>query len=196
MNKSLWLAAIVLMAFVVPAAGAWLVARRTPRWRERRSTYMKGSFLFSCGLLLAVFAFWSDSDLRGTTLYEVVLDGSPTQADAATIQRVDFQIEHPGVEHDLLIGPMYRPLTMQWPDFDVQIGVTLGRTGDPPLIDDTFDFKPRYRENQWQPAYLHFTPQTKGRHTLTLTLFTPGIPAVHVRVGDPLKEDGERAAGY
>lgn len=196
MNASLWLAAVVLMAFVVPAVGAWLVGRRTPRWRRRRSTYVKASLLVFCGILLAVFAFWSDIDLRETTLYEVVLEGSPEQADVATIRRVDFQIEHPGVEHDLLIGPMYRPPSLQWPDFNVQIGLTLGRHGEPPLIDETFDFKPRHQENKWRPEYLHFIPRAEGRYTLSLTLLTPGIPAVHVRVGDPLKRDGKRAPGY
>lgn len=46
------------------------------------------------------------------------------------------------------------------------------------------------------PEYLAFTPTAAGPHTLTLRLLTADIPAIHVRIAEPLKTDGQRMPGY
>ncbi|MEZ6147145.1 MAG: hypothetical protein R3B91_17340 [Planctomycetaceae bacterium] len=106
MHNSWILAGVTLGAFLLFAAGGWWVARRMKDRRQRRTTHLKVGFLVVMGVSLAAFAFWTDSQQRRTTLYEVILDG--TSAKDAILQ-VEFNVEHASVEHDLLIGPMFRP---------------------------------------------------------------------------------------
>ncbi len=159
---------------------------------------MKMWFLVVCGVVFASYAFWITGRLERTTLHEVVVDGTQGEAlaEGGVVRRIEFSIEHPGVEHDLLLGPMYRPPSLARPDSSVRIEVTVARNGDAPLLDDVYTFKPMAHENKWRPAYLSFTPIATGPHSLTLRLLSPGIPAVHVRIADPQKTDGKRAAGY
>lgn len=198
MSMSWILAGVTLGVFLCAAGGAWLVARRTPRYRARRTIHLKMWFLVLLGITLAAFAFWSDSGLRRTTLHEVVLDGSPggLGAEGEIVRQIEFTVEHPGVEHDLMLCPMYPGPSLKWSEGDVRIAATLSPDGGQPLLDDQYTFAPRWRDKNWRAEYLHFTPTAAGPHTLTLRLLSPGIPSVHVRIGDPLKTDGQRAAGY
>lgn len=194
-----WILAIVTLGvFLLAAGGAWLVARRTPRRRQRRTIQWKMWFLVACGVVLGWYAFWADSGLRKTTLHEVILDGAPAggSVDGEVAHRITFSVEHPDVEHDLMIGPMFRPPTLQRADYEIRLEATVSRENRPPLLYEELTFLPRTQDNNWSPAYLHFTPKKTGPHTLTLLLRTPNIPAIHIRVGDPLKTDGERIAGY
>ena len=193
MHNSWILAGVTLGAFLLFAAGGWWVARRMKDRRQRRTTHLKVGFLVVMGVSLAAFAFWIDSQQRRTTLYEVILDG--TSAKDAILQ-VEFNVEHANVEHDLLIGPMFRPPTLERADYEVRLAVTLAQADGTVILSDEYTFQPRTQDTSWQAEYLHFTPQTTGQHILTLNLLTPNIPAVHVRVADPLKTDGKRAPGY
>ena len=40
------------------------------------------------------------------------------------------------------------------------------------------------------------TPARAGDYLLTVTVLSPGVPRVHVWVGDDRKTDGHRIAGY
>lgn len=155
-------------------------------------------FLLMVGVTFAVYAFWIDSGQRRTTLYEVVLDGAPADAftDGEVVRRVLFQVEHPGVEHKLMIGPMHPPPTMKRANFEVRISATLAHDPSAPLISEEMVYKPRVRDTAWLPENFAFTPIAAGLHTLTLRLHTPNTPAVHVRVEDPLNTGGQRAPGY
>lgn len=192
------LAGATLGVFLLFAGGAWIVARRTPRRRARRSIHRKMWFLIACGVVFASYAFWADSGIRRTTLHEVILDGAPSEAFAKgdVTRVVEFSVEHPGVDHDLMIGPGYRPPTMRRANFEIRIAATLAKNDEPPLLEDEFTFTPRNRDKDWHPAYLTFTPTSAGPHSLTLRLLTPDIPAVHVRIADPLKTDGQRMPGF
>jgi hypothetical protein len=193
------LAAVTLGVFLLAAGGGWLVARKAANRRERRSIYVKSLFLAACGVALSAFAFHADGQLRRTTLHEVIIDGAPSgefSDEEAVLSFIEFSVEHAGVEHDLMIGPMYRPPTMQRADFEVRILAMLATGDEPAFLEEVLDFAPNPRKKDWQAAYLKFTPATSGPHTLGLRLLTPDIPAIHIRVGDPLKTDGRRIAGY
>ena len=191
MNGSWLIAGVTLATFLLFAAGGWWVARRMKDRRQRNTTHLKIGFLIVMGVTLAVFAFWTDNHQRRTTLHEVVLDGS-----AAKVLQVEFNVEHANVEHDLLIGPMFRPPSTSRANYEVRLAATLAQQDDTVLLSDEYTFQPRTKDTSWHAEYLHFTPTTTGRHILKLDLLTPNIPAVHVRVGDPLKTDGKRAPGY
>ncbi|REK22330.1 MAG: hypothetical protein DWQ42_17475 [Planctomycetota bacterium] len=194
MTNTWILVGVIILAFVAAAAGAYFVARRTPDARQRRSIQGKVVLFLVVGLALAGYAFLADTGLRKTTLHEVVLDGM--SAEGGSILRVAFDVEHPNVEHDLMIGPMFPTPSLRFADFEVELAATLTADQGSPLIDEEFTFKPRSRDTAWHPAYLKFTPTVAGPHTLTLQLRTPNTPAVHVRIADPLKTDGQRAPGY
>src|SRR5690606_13198185 len=115
MGNSWILAGATLGVFLLFAGGAWLVARQTPRRRERRTIHLQIWFRLACGVARTSCAFWADSGLRRTTPYEVLLDGAPADAfDAGDVIRViEFSVEHPSDEHDLMTGPMHRPPTFR-----------------------------------------------------------------------------------
>ena len=89
----------------------------------------------------------------------------------------------------------YTP-TMRRANYEVRLEATLAQGDARPLLSEELIFAPRYREATWRAAYHSFTPVAPGPHTLTLRLLTPDIPAVHVRIADPLKTDGQRIPGY
>jgi len=198
MSRSWILAAVILGAFLLFAGGAWLVARRTPRRRERRPIHLKMAFLIVCGVAFAGYALWVDSGQRRTTLHEVILDGAPAEdfVDGEAVRRIEFVVEHPHVEHDLMIGPMHHTPTTRRANFEVRLKATVAQADAALLFSKELIFTPRYHEATWHAAYCAFTPTAAGPHTLTLRLLTPDIPAVHVRIGDPLKTDGQRPPGY
>ncbi|MCA9076080.1 MAG: hypothetical protein KDA93_13715 [Planctomycetaceae bacterium] len=193
MNGSWLIAGVTLGTFLLFAAGGWWVALRMKDRRQRNTTHLKVGFLIVLGVVFATYAFWTDSQQRRTTLHEIILDG--TSAKDAIFQ-VEFNIEHAGVEHDLLIGPMFRPPTLERADYEIRLAATLEQQDGTVLLSDEYTFQPRTRGTAWHAEYLHFTPQTTGQHILTLNMLSPNIPAVHVRVADPLKTDGKRAPGY
>ena len=198
MSTSWILATVILGAFLLFVGGAWLVARRTPLRRERRSIHWKMAFLITCGVAFAGYALWVDSGQRRTTLHEVILDGAPAEdfINGEAVRRIAFVVEHPHVEHDLMIGPMHQTPTIRRADFEVRLAATLAQADGAPLYSEELVFTPRDREATWSAAYRSFTPTAEGLHTLTLRLLTPDTPAVHVRIGDPLKTDGQRIPGY
>jgi hypothetical protein len=48
----------------------------------------------------------------------------------------------------------------------------------------------------WDSYSKEFTPVRSGPFRLVVTLSTPDVPVLHVRIGDALKTDGHRAPGY
>lgn len=198
MDKSWLLAAATLGLFLLFAAGAWLVARGTRRRRERRSIHQKMTFLIVLGVVFAAYALWVDSGQRRTTLHEVLLDGTPASAVAQgdVVRVVSFIVEHPGIEHELLIGPTHYTPTWRRANFTVRLEATVSQNDAAPLFSAELLFPPRHRDAKWSAEYRSFTPIAAGPHMLTLRLLTPGIPAVHVRIEDPLKKDGQRMPGY
>lgn len=147
------------------------------------------------GLAFAVWAGLTDYEQRATTLIELEVEGSMGVTGAAP-REIGFDVEHPGVEHTLSFWPVDGPegvyetavLRVELRDLE---GVAVLQLEEP--------FEPRAQSDgpdRWGTASRTFTPTQAGRHTLVVTPLTTNVPAVHVRIADPLKRDGERMPGY
>ncbi|WP_214407468.1 hypothetical protein [Pseudonocardia lacus] len=138
-------------------------------------------------------AYLIDDGNADTTLYEIEAEGPGAGVPAA----VEFAVgvEHAGAEHDLLVAP--DPEASADEPLQLQVRVT-GPSGavvlDEPAALDTRC--PDVVVCEWHPYNGRFTPAEPGEHTLVVTVLDPGVEVLHVRVGDPLKTDGERAPGY
>jgi hypothetical protein len=110
--------------------------------------------------------------------------------------RFDVAVEHPGARHDLLVAPKSESDV----DSPAQVRVQLLDPGGQPLIEESRTLEPRCADTPavctWDSYGAEFTPFTPGVHRLVVTLDTPDVPVLHVRVGDDQKTDGVRAPGY
>jgi hypothetical protein len=142
-----------------------------------------------CGF--GALAFLLDSDTAGETLYEIEAEGSGPQAPVAI--RFDIPVEHPGVEHSLLVAPLTDSNVDRSAELQVQITDTAGQV----LLDRTETLEPRCDEFcEWDTLTASYTPTGAGGVTMVVTVNTPDVPVLHVYVGDPEKTDGERIPGY
>lgn len=150
--------------------------------------------ILMCGCVFGGLAYLLDSGVAETTLYEIEADGSgPTVPEAIAF---DFAVEHPGARHDLLVGPksdsdVTTPADVRVQPFD---------PGGLVLVDESRTLDPRCEPDSllctWDSYRGEFTPAVAGGHRLVVTLLTPDVTVVHVRVGDEAKTDGVRAPGY
>jgi hypothetical protein len=139
-------------------------------------------------------AYLLDSGLAEKTLYEIDAEG-PGAAVPAGIE-FDVPVEHPGAVHDLLVAPTSGVDV----DAPAEIRVQLSDPAGHVLLDRTETLEPRCDGEtdrcDWDAWSAEFTPAAPGPHALVVTVLTPGVPVVHVRVGDEQKTDGHRAPGY
>jgi hypothetical protein len=145
-------------------------------------------------------AYRLDSGIARTTLFEVDAQGSlGVQIGApAPVREYEVVVEHPGVEHELLVSPTFGD-TWDDPEGAVELHVQLvdpvGRT----LVDQPLLLEPECRRTSgcaWQAWTAPFTPTSAAAQRLEVTVLTVDVPAVHLLVTDPEKTDGERAPGY
>ena len=138
--------------------------------------------------------------MERTTLYEVVAEGSVGVKVGATapVRNLHFNVEHPGTEHDLMVSPTSK--LFQTPRFSVDVSFSLhGPAGEALIPKRTERFHVQgngAHKRDWEAKHFDFTPVAAGSHTLQVVPITVGIPGIHIRVEDPLKRDGKRAAGY
>jgi hypothetical protein len=137
-------------------------------------------------------AFLIDDGVAQETLYEIEADG--TGASVPETFRFQIPVEHPGVEHELLVAPL-SPASVSGPvDLRVQVVDGAGRV----LLDraESLDTRGCDPFCEWDDFSGTYTPAAAGNLTLAVTVSTPDVPTLHVRVGDPEKTDGQRAPGY
>lgn len=221
-NPLIWLAALAivalslapvgLMALLRPGsvASSWLLAtaiylpclifaaltlffgRATPV----KSRLVAGGFVVG-GLAFAIFGGLMDYGQRAVTLVELELEGSTAdQGGAPVVRELPFTVEHPGVEHVLLFWPVEGALSAAG---TAVVRVELRDAEGVTLLTREERFEPRVQSDgpdRWGSASARFTPAQSGGHSLLVTMLTPGIPRVHVRIEDPLKRDGVRPPGY
>ena len=152
------------------------------------------------GVVFGYGAFTINNKNRVQTLHEVMVEGTLDMQPGApaAARHVSFTVEHPGVEHDLMISPT----STFWhhPKSAVDVSFSLHGPGGQLLIpESTVRFAVRGRSRSrpdWEARHYDFTPSVAGQHTVLLTPLTNGIPGIHVRIADPLKRDGERMPGY
>lgn len=196
MNTASLLLALGLAA-IVAATGAFIEwgARKHGGWSPVRRRVVRILTIVAT-LVTAFWVYFTDAAMRGTTLFEVA---GPWEENGNRVWAIE--VEHPGVEHTLMVSPFTRgidsaerPLTLQ---------VRFGMVGDPPLLDDTVVHETELKRGKyasthtWTEVYWNITPLRSGRHELIVTSgdgFVP--PLLHLRLSDPEKRDGKRAAGY
>jgi hypothetical protein len=145
--------------------------------------------LVVCGLF-GIGAWWLDSGIARTTLFEV---DAPVPVGA-----YDLLVEHPGVEHELFVSPTPADVVFE-SENSVELRVQLVDPAGRVLVDRPLRLEPECREEfecGWESWTGRFTPTSAAAHRLAVTVVTSGVPVVHLLVTDPEKTDGERAPGY
>lgn len=146
--------------------------------------------------VVGIYVYQSDARLRGTTLFEVA---GPWEENGARVWTVE--VEHPGVEHTLMIYPFTRgsdsaarPVTLR---------ARLGEKEGVALLDQTFVHETTRRSGKnssadtWVDVTHSFTPTRAGAHELIVESVDGIVPVnLHLRITDPEKRDGKRAPGY
>ncbi len=129
---------------------------------------------------------------------KLIPDGPTAEAFASgdTVRAVEFIVAHPGVEHEVMIGPMHHIPTYWGDSYEIKLDAALTGGDGTTLSAQELTFAPRHGDPKWRAAYGRFTPIAEGPHRFTLQLRTPEIPAVHERIADPFKSDGQRMPGY
>jgi hypothetical protein len=153
------------------------------------------------GAAFGAAAFLLDSGVAEKTLFEAEVPGS--EASVPAVLQWDIPVEHPGALHELGVYPSSDRDVDAPADVHVQLVDPVGRV----LIDRTEALEPRCDSNHfcdWDGYSAEFTPAAGsdclpaacGDLRLTVTVLTPDVPTVHVRVGDEQKSDGHRIPGY
>ena len=179
-------------------ATAWIIdgaASRSGSWSRPKRLVVRW---LMTGLTLAtgLWTYFADASLRGTTLFEV---SGPWEKNAGRTWAV--VIEHPGVEHTLMVSPFVRGLASAEGPLTTRTRLVDG--DGTALVDRTFvhEVVPKSGRSAggdtWAAAAFHFTPATTGPHELSVQALEGVLPPLlHLRLSDPEKRDGKRAAGY
>lgn len=168
-----------------------LHAQRTHGPFGRRWWSVPAWLLVGCTAFGAM-AFLIDSGVAERTLFEAEVPG--TAATAPAVLEWDIAVEHPGARHALGVYPDADRNVHTPADVRVQLVDAVGRV----LIDRTEVLEPRCDDYgcDWDGYDDEFFPAVGGDLRLTVTVLTPDVPTVHVRVGDDDKTDGHRIPGY
>ncbi|MCO1660201.1 hypothetical protein [Pseudonocardia humida] len=191
--------ALLGVGVLIGAAPIVVSLRAGDRLREAPWGVAAGVVAFSA--LFGWGAYALDSVNARTTLFEVVAEGSRgvrLDDPAAPVRFFDVVVEHPGVEHTVLVNPVVETEVTDDAGSPAELIVRLDGPSGRSYIDEPVhhDVECRRSSCGWVPWYGRFTPAEAGVHRLAVTVVTIDVPKVHVRVEDPEKSDGERAPGY
>ncbi len=147
-------------------------------------------------LIVGIYVYRADARSRGTTLFEVAGPWEENGGRAWTVV-----VEHPGVEHSLMIHPFTRGFDSATQP--VNLRARFGEKGGAPIIDETFVHETTRRSGKnasghtWVDVTHPFTPARAGAHELLVESVDGKVPVnLHLRIADPEKRDGKRAPGY
>ena len=136
-------------------------------------------------------AYLIDDGVANTTLYEIEADGTGATAPETFV--FETAVEHPGVEHRLLVAPLSEASVDGPVDLRVRVVDSAGKV----VVDEGVTLDTRCEAFcEWSAYSTGFTPSRPGPLDLEVTVGTPDVPTLHVRVEDPEKTDGQRAPGY
>ena len=143
-------------------------------------------------------AFLLDSGVAEKTLFEAQVDGTGDAAPAVLTFTVP--VEHPGARHSFDVNPRDDEGSVDDP---IDVAVRLTDPSGAVLVDERQHLDTRddstssgISHRVWDSWDRDITPATAGDHVLTVTVLSPGVPEVHVWVGDEQKTDGHRIDGY
>ena len=177
------------------AAAAWAIdwgAARNNHWSPAKRRVARW-FFYPLAAVAGICSYLADSGVRNTTLFEVAGAWEETGARVWVVE-----IEHPGVEHDILVDP-----DLPWPESardPISLRVRFGPEGGEPLLDTVSSFEVRRRSKSsrrgWSAMSWSITPRAAGPHLFKVTAVESTPPRLHLRIADPEKRDGKRAPGY
>jgi hypothetical protein len=173
----------------------WLTVRGNPLVRAK----LIGAGFAAMGLGGGWFIYSTDQQLRGETLYEVMAEGSMGAAvnAPAPVRQLEFVVEHPGVEHTLMISPSsYRAAD---PTGAAELSFELKDPDGNRVLGEKRVYEVRSSgrsSSDWDASYHRFVPSKSGTYVLELVILTVDVPQVHIRVADPEKTDGQRIPGF
>lgn len=182
----------------------WVISNKHPAVtgdpKMVRKVRWQSVILVLLGVVLGYAAFTITHRLARTTLYEVMAEGSigVELGTSAPVRNLVFNVEHPGVEHVLMLCPKSKLFRSPWSAVEVLFSLH-GPAGEALIPKRTERFRVEGNgphKSDWEAKRFDFTPAAAGSHTLQVIPITIGIPGIHIRVEDPLKRDGQRAAGY
>jgi hypothetical protein len=140
------------------------------------------------GAAFGSLAYLIDSGVAEKTLFEIDAPGD------IGVQEFRVAVEHPGVEHSLLVAPGLDGDA----DAPVELAVSVA-SGNTPLVSEGLvlpvDCSGRSVYCGWESWTGRFTPGP-GTLVVRVDVRSPGIETLHLRVEDPEKTDGVRAPGY
>ena len=197
MNGTSLILSLGVFAMVgVTTAFIWWGANKYSDWSARKRNLVCGS-LFIGGICFAIFAYSTDSRQRAITLFETKFDWKKLPEKSWRIE-----VEHPGITHKIYFTPDLPPLREA--TGEVTLEVSFGRKEEAPVFDELLVFEreresssdSRTRRYVWESHFLEFTPDKSGTHVLSVAAPDGYPPLLFIRIEDPLKRDGKRAAGY
>lgn len=150
------------------------------------------------GLFGAWFTYEVDARQRRTTLFETVAPVAAGER-GVSVHRLTVEVEHPGVEHTLLVAPI--PPRSASAEGSRAVGVRWTEPGGAVAVEGVQSATPEARSRRavravWSSVEWRFTPRHGGRHAVEVEVAGAGVERLLVRVEDPLKRDGVRAPGY
>ncbi len=185
------------MAGIV-AAAAWFIdwgARRHDHWSPRKRLVVR-RLMTALTVATALYVYFADARLRNETLFEFADRWEKNEGSLWA-----FPVEHPGVEHRLMVRPFVRGIESA--RHPVTLRVRFGKAGESPLIatDTEHPVVAKSGRNAagrtWREASFRFTPESAGVYDLKVeSAGGPVPPRLHLRIVDPEKRDGKRAPGY
>jgi hypothetical protein len=190
-SQILFLTGVLCGAFFAALTVAVQV-RGPGRWRDVSWKAVAGFLAF--GTAFGGLSFLIDSGVAEETLFEAKVPGSGPSTPA--VLQWEIPVEHPGALHELGVYPGADHNVETPADVRVQLVDPLGRV----LLDEERTLEPRCDGKGWDCTWdsysAEFVPPVDGEMQLTVTLLTPDVPTVHVRMGDEEKTDGQRIPGY
>lgn len=186
----------VFLVFAGATAFIWWGAGKHSHWSNRKRRVVCRALLVGA-LAFALFTYVTDSRQRAVTLFETRFswkDGKP--------QAWEFEVEHPGTVHQLLLAPL--PAPFQEADFPVVLQLSVDSGSSESILAESVEFaltteittKNAPVRRTWESHRLEFRPVAAGVHSLVIGAKERHPPILFVRIEDPLKKDGERAPGY
>lgn len=193
---SLLLAALIGCLCLLCAWGVRHFGRRageSPR-KIKALTWLFTSF----GVLGSVATYAVDAGQRRETLFEVVLT-NPVGEPGVQAHVLTIDVEDPGVEHVLRVVP--KPARFESARGTCRVGARWTAPDGTVHFEGILAAEPepinrRALRFVWDGVAWRFTPRSEGTHTLLVELDHPSVAELLVRVEDPSKRDGVRAAGY
>lgn len=191
--------AMTLLAIFVALFGCGMGALMLRGQRDAKA-WVAASLFAGGGILAGWWVYSTDQQQRRETLYEVMTEGSEglTIGQKAPVLNLEFEVEHPGVGHTLMVSPSAHNAPA--PTGNAELSFELKDPEGRVLVKDQRVYGVRGATKgsraDWGAAYFDFLPTRPGKHTLVLTILTVGVPHVHVRVVDPENTDGVRIPGF